>query len=270
MLYLHGGAYCFEITPFHWKLIAEMAERLRARVSVPIYPLAPEHDIHAIFASGMAAYRRVAEATRPENLVLMGDSAGGNMAVVLTMMAALEKLPRPSRMALISPGLDLRLENPDVFDVERLDPWLGIPGGLEAVRLYSAGLERSDWRISPVTGDLSVLHDQNGFLLANRSGIDLCLVVVNNDGGGIFSLLPHAEHDGFERLFGTPHGLDLGRLASLYNVDHELVERAGDVPVAVADSIAAGGLRMVEVRTERAVNAALHRRLLEAVAQALG
>jgi acetyl esterase/lipase len=157
ILYLHGGAYCFEITQFHWNLIAEMAERLGARVSVPIYPLAPEHDIHDIFAVGMAAYRHVAEATRSGDFVLMGDSAGGNMAVVLTMMAAQEGLPLASRMALISPGLDVTLENPEVFEVERLDPWLGIPGGLEAIRIYAADLDRADWRVSPIKGDLSVL-----------------------------------------------------------------------------------------------------------------
>ena len=157
ILYLHGGAYCFEITQYHWNLIAEMAERLSATVSVPIYPLAPEHDVNDIFAVGMAAYRRAVETAAPGRLVLMGDSAGGNMAVVLTMMAAREELPLPSKLALISPGLDMTLENPEVYEVERLDPWLGIPGGLEAIRLYAPGLDRSDWRISPIKGDLSVL-----------------------------------------------------------------------------------------------------------------
>ena len=87
----------------------------------------------------------------------MGDSAGGNMAVVLTMMAAEDALPSPSRHVLISPGLDVSLTNPEVLEAERYDPWLGIPGGLEAVRLYSAGFDRSDWHISPLYGDLSVL-----------------------------------------------------------------------------------------------------------------
>lgn len=157
VLYLHGGAYCFEMTRFHWSLVAEMAERLGARVSVPIYPLAPEHDVHAIIANGMAAYRHAVEAAGSGRLVLMGDSAGGNMAVVLTMTAAIEGLPLPSRLALISPGLDMTLQNPEVYEVERRDPWLGIAGGLEAIRLYAAGLERTDWRISPINGDLAVL-----------------------------------------------------------------------------------------------------------------
>ncbi|MDG4895764.1 alpha/beta hydrolase [Mesorhizobium sp. WSM4976] len=157
MLYMHGGAYVFQITSYHWGLIAEMAERLGFGITVPIYPIAPEHDFHDMFGMVGDVYRRMLEDTEAEDIVFMGDSAGGNMAVVLTMMAAEEGLPSPSRHVLISPGLDVSLANPEVFEAERQDPWLGIPGGLEAVRLYSAGFERSDWHISPLYGDLSVL-----------------------------------------------------------------------------------------------------------------
>ena len=157
ILYMHGGAYVFEITSYHWGLIAEMAERLGFGITVPIYPIAPEHNFHDMFGMVGDVYRRMLEETDPEDIVFMGDSAGGNMAVVLTMMAAEQGLPLPSRHVLISPGLDVSLANPEVFEAERHDPWLGIPGGLEAVRLYSAGFDRDDWHISPLYGDLSVL-----------------------------------------------------------------------------------------------------------------
>lgn len=157
ILYLHGGAYVFEITPYHWGLIAEMADRLGFGITVPIYPIAPEHDFHAMFGMVGKVYRQMLDETEAEDIVFMGDSAGGNMAVVLTMMAAEEALPLPSRHVLISPGLDMSLANPEVFEAERNDPWLGISGGMEAVRLYSAGFARSDWHISPLYGDLSVL-----------------------------------------------------------------------------------------------------------------
>ncbi|SDA44724.1 alpha/beta hydrolase [Mesorhizobium qingshengii] len=157
ILYLHGGAYVFEITSYHWGLIAEMADRLGYGITVPIYPIAPEHDFHAMFGMVGDVYRQMLDETEAEDIIFMGDSAGGNMAVVLTMMAAEEALPLPSRHVLISPGLDMSLANPAVFEAERNDPWLGIPGGLEAIRLYSAGIDRSDWHISPVYGDLSVL-----------------------------------------------------------------------------------------------------------------
>ncbi|MCO5163311.1 MAG: alpha/beta hydrolase [Mesorhizobium sp.] len=157
ILYLHGGAYVFEITPFHWRLIGEMAERLKARITVPIYPIAPEHRFEDMFGMVAETYRALLDETPAEEIVFMGDSAGGNMAVVLTMMAAEDGLPLPARHVLISPGLDMTLENPDVAQAARLDPWLDIEGGLEAIRHYAPHLDRADWRISPIKGDLSVL-----------------------------------------------------------------------------------------------------------------
>lgn len=157
ILYMHGGAYLFEISKFHWHLIAELAERLGFGVTVPIYPLAPEHTFEAIFRPVEALHRSLLAEMPARDIVFMGDSAGANMAVVLTMMAAKDGLPSPGRHVLISPGLDMSLANPDVAAMEEADPWLGIPGGLEAIRQYAPGIERTDWRISPVYGDLSVL-----------------------------------------------------------------------------------------------------------------
>ena len=120
-----------------------------------------------------------------------------------------------------------------------------------------------------LAGDLSLLHDSNGFLLAERP--DLVVVVVNNDGGGIFSFLPQADFpETFETVFGTPHGIDTARLAALHDLGFRRVERAADLPAALAEALAAGGVTLLEVRTDRAANVALHRRLRAAVAAALG
>ncbi|MEU8147679.1 2-succinyl-5-enolpyruvyl-6-hydroxy-3-cyclohexene-1-carboxylic-acid synthase [Nonomuraea sp. NPDC048901] len=111
-------------------------------------------------------------------------------------------------------------------------------------------------------GDLSFLHDQNGLILGPREPRpDLCLVVVNNDGGGIFSLLPQAAvRDPFERVFGTPHGVDLGYVAASTGTPYQLVEDLSDLPKALRGE----GPRLVEVRTDREANAVVHARLREA------
>lgn len=155
LLYLHGGAYCFEMTPFHWNLVAELAERLDAHVTVPIYPLAPEHQFDEIYAMVRGAYQEVA--AEGHKFAIAGDSAGGNMAMVLTMMAAEEGWPMPDRLALISPSLDMTLTNPKTREAALNDPWLDIDGGRESVRIYAGGREFSDWRISPAYGDLACL-----------------------------------------------------------------------------------------------------------------
>lgn len=201
MLYMHGGAYLFEISRYHWHLIGEMAERVGAPVTVPIYPLAPEHTFPAVFRPVEALYRSMLKEIAAKDIVFMGDSAGANMAVVLTMMAARDGLPRPGRHVLISPGLDMSLSNPAVFEMEAADCWLGIPGGLEAIRLYAPGMERTDWRISPTFGDLSILPrtlvvsgsmdmlnpDTVLFVeKARKAGVDMKLIVAP----GMFHVFP--------------------------------------------------------------------------------
>jgi len=123
-------------------------------------------------------------------------------------------------------------------------------------------------RTVALAGDLSLLHDQNGLVLGKEEPRpDLTIVVVNNDGGGIFSLLPDVSgQHGFERLFGTPHGVDLTYLAKAVGCDHRLVERAAELPGALQGD----GLRLVEIHTDRAANARLHQRLQEAVSAAVG
>jgi 2-succinyl-5-enolpyruvyl-6-hydroxy-3-cyclohexene-1-carboxylate synthase len=121
-----------------------------------------------------------------------------------------------------------------------------------------------------LAGDLSMLHDQNGLLLAGSGNVDTVFVVVNNDGGGIFSFLPQADFPGdFERLFGTPHGMSFEGVAALYRCGYRRVEQAGGLTAAVGDAWSAGGVHLVEVSTERTANVALHRRIWRAVGEAL-
>jgi 2-succinyl-5-enolpyruvyl-6-hydroxy-3-cyclohexene-1-carboxylate synthase len=120
-------------------------------------------------------------------------------------------------------------------------------------------------------GDLCLLHDANGLLGAADRGVDATFVVLDNDGGGIFSFLPQAElPDHFELLFGTPHGVDLVALASMHGLPAQQVEKAGEVVPAVEAAIAAGGVRFVIVPTDRAENVRGHRDAWAAVAAALG
>ena len=125
-----------------------------------------------------------------------------------------------------------------------------------------------DAPVAALAGDLSLLHDANGLLLADRDVHDLVIVAVHNDGGGIFSFLPQAAFSAsFEAVFGTPHGRRIEHLAHLHGCGWHPLARADDLPDMVAGAFAAGGVHIVEVRTERTANAALHRQL-RAVAEA--
>ena len=116
-------------------------------------------------------------------------------------------------------------------------------------------------------GDLAFLHDAAGLAIGPAEPRpDVCLVVVNNDGGGIFETLEQAAFDGvFERLFGTPHGASVERLAAAFGVPYTLVEQPGELAKAVSGT----GLRIVEARTDRAANAALRGRMRAAAVRAV-
>jgi 2-succinyl-5-enolpyruvyl-6-hydroxy-3-cyclohexene-1-carboxylate synthase len=125
-----------------------------------------------------------------------------------------------------------------------------------------------------LVGDLCFLHDANALVAVTQRGLDIVFVVVDNDGGGIFSFLPQASTDAvpaeaFELLFGTPHGVDLAELAAVHGVPCTDSDRASDLAGAVHEAIAAGGVRMVRVRTDRGTNVVRHRIAWDAVAEAL-
>jgi 2-succinyl-5-enolpyruvyl-6-hydroxy-3-cyclohexene-1-carboxylate synthase len=121
-----------------------------------------------------------------------------------------------------------------------------------------------------VIGDLSFYHDSNGLLAAMRHRLNLTIVLLNNDGGGIFSFLPQAAHpEHFETLFGTPHGLDFRPLAEMYGARFTRVATWDAFRAAVRGGIAAGGLCVVEVPTKRDRNVTLHRELWPIVSAAL-
>ncbi len=164
LLYLHGGAFLFEITPHHWRLIEELARRLDAAVTVPIYPLAPEHTVLDVYAMMMPLYRELATDSTAPPLTIVGDSAGGAMAATLAMMAAKEGIPRAANQVLMSACFDMTGANPDARAMAKDDPWLDIPGAVEAARLYAGDLPIDDWRISPLYGDLSTLPPTLAFI----------------------------------------------------------------------------------------------------------
>ena len=123
-----------------------------------------------------------------------------------------------------------------------------------------------------VVGDLSFFHDMNGLLAAKLHAIDVTILVVNNDGGGIFSFLPQAaslDDATFEHLFGTPTGLDIGHVARLYDAGHSVPAEPRALAATLTRTLSAKGLHIVEYRTDRQANVEQHRACWRAVDAAL-
>jgi len=121
-----------------------------------------------------------------------------------------------------------------------------------------------------VLGDLSFYHDLNGLLAAKLHGLKLTIVVVNNDGGGIFSFLPQAAYpEHFETLFGTPHGLDFAQVVAMYGGRFQRVHDWHAFRSVLEHGLVSDGLTVVELPTDRATNVTLHRQVWQVVAHQL-
>jgi 2-succinyl-5-enolpyruvyl-6-hydroxy-3-cyclohexene-1-carboxylate synthase len=137
----------------------------------------------------------------------------------------------------------------------------GIDGFVSTVMGVALGRLDSDGPVIALCGDLSLLHDINGLMPGPDPRPDVTFVVINNEGGGIFSVLPQSkqvDRSVAERLWGTPHGMSIEKLARAYDVDHTLVRTTSDLASALSSH---GGVRIIEIRTDRAANATLHERL---------
>ena len=149
--------------------------------------------------------------------------------------------------------------------------------GVVSTALGSAAV--ADGPVALVVGDIAFLHDLNALVAAKLHGLSATIVLVNNDGGGIFSFLPQAQPgaavpgsglpEHYEELFGTPHGIDVGPIVTALGGEHRLVTGAADLDAAIRDSIGRPGVRVLELRTDRARNLELHRDLAAAVRRAL-
>lgn len=119
-----------------------------------------------------------------------------------------------------------------------------------------------------IIGDLSLFHDLNGLLAAKLNDINMTVIVINNNGGGIFSYLPQAsEKKHFELLFGTPADLDFSHAAKLYGADYERVTDLASLDESMTRARKAEGLFLIEAVTDRAKNVIAHRELWEKVSQ---
>ncbi len=149
----------------------------------------------------------------------------------------------------------------------------GIDGVVSSALGAAAGLAASgiDTLTSPlvlVIGDISFYHDMNGLLAAKMHKLNATIILLNNDGGGIFSFLAQADYpEYFEQLFGTPHGLDFEPAAKMYGAQFDSVEDWPAFRQACGAAFQTSGLKIIEVKTNREHNVWQHRQLWEAIEQ---
>jgi acetyl esterase/lipase len=153
-LYAHGGAWVHEISPFHWWLVARLAVNTGTEFTVPIYPLVPRGTAAEV-VPGVAdlAAELVAEAGA-SGVVLLGDSAGGTIALAAAMLLRDRGVPAPRDIVLIAPVIDLTFSDPLIYEIEPRDPWLNVPGPKSVAELWRGDLPIDHPLVSPVNAPL--------------------------------------------------------------------------------------------------------------------
>jgi 2-succinyl-5-enolpyruvyl-6-hydroxy-3-cyclohexene-1-carboxylate synthase len=198
----------------------------------------------------------------------IAETLGDGLSEPRAAAALVEMLP-PSAIVLVASSMPVR--DVETFAGVRDDaPRVLANRGANGIDgLVSTAYGVAATRLGPVVlllGDVALAHDVGGLLAGPRLGIPLTIVVLNNGGGGIFDFLPIASQtDAFEEHVATPTGLDIAKAAELYGARHELVATVDELQAGLESS---QGTTILEVRTDRAENVALHRRVWEAVAAA--
>lgn len=142
--------------------------------------------------------------------------------------------------------------------------------GIDGVVSTALGVAAAGQPTTLLLGDLSFFHDMNGLLAAKHYKLNLTILLINNNGGGIFSFLGQAnEPKHFEALFGTPVDIDLGQAVSMYDGSHIVAKSKSELQNALSESYKQQGLSVVEVQTERTANVDWHRRKWQAIEQEL-
>ncbi|CAN5265178.1 alpha/beta hydrolase fold domain-containing protein [soil metagenome] len=156
-LYLHGGAYVYQIARQHWTLVADLASSTGTTFVVPIFPLAPSDTAATIVPTVTAMATTLIDEVGAERFSLLGDSAGGGMALAVAMTLRDTGIPAPHATVLISPWLDISGTDPQLQVIQPRDPWLAVPGSHAAGALYRGDLAEDDAMVSPINGSLDGL-----------------------------------------------------------------------------------------------------------------
>lgn len=131
--------------------------------------------------------------------------------------------------------------------------------GIDGTVSTALGLSTNGKPTVMLTGDLSFFHDMNGLAIGKTHGMNLTIILHNNDGGGIFQYLPQKGTDDFDYLFNTPQGIDYSGLATMYGQDYVKVTTNAELEQAMQHYIGTEGIHLIEVPTSKEISRELHK-----------
>ncbi len=165
ILYFHGGAYMGEITENHWNFLNKIIEETNATIILPDYPLAPKNNYKDVFEMVEPLYEDILKST--QNLIVMGDSAGGGIALALAEKLGEEGKQQPNQLILLSPWLDVTMSNPEIEKIQEKDKKLN-KETLKVAGITYAGLDgMGSYLVNPINGPVENLKNVTIFTGTN-------------------------------------------------------------------------------------------------------
>ncbi|MGL4450374.1 MAG: alpha/beta hydrolase fold domain-containing protein [Sarcina sp.] len=155
IIYLHGGAYIEDMNKQHWIFIDKMVKKLGCEIILPMYVLAPFNNCEESFDKVYRFYEKYTLEYESENIVLMGDSAGGGLALALSQKVKIKGIKSPSDLILLSPWLDVSMKDEKMKEIESRDYILGIDSLKECGKLWAGNLSVENRKVSPIYGNFS-------------------------------------------------------------------------------------------------------------------
>jgi acetyl esterase/lipase len=157
VLYIHGGGYISNIIKQQWDLIEVLINKTNSTIIIPDYKLAPDATYKETYEFILNVYNQILKKTNAEDLIIMGDSAGGGFALGFVMTLRDNNQTQPSQIILLSPWLDISMQNPEIQEIDKYDKMLSIDGLQIAGKLFAGNLDIKDYRVSPIYGDFKNL-----------------------------------------------------------------------------------------------------------------
>lgn len=160
ILYFHGGAYIGEATKSHWKFLEKLSKDTNSTIIMPDYPLAPKYTYKDVMKMVEEIYKKTIAKYEPENIVMMGDSAGAGITLGLAQKLSMDNVKLPSKTILISPWLDTGMSNEKIDEVQKNDKDLSKWKLALAAFFYARDLTNEyEYFVNPINGNFSKLKN---------------------------------------------------------------------------------------------------------------
>jgi acetyl esterase/lipase len=164
IFYIHGGAYHIDFIPLHWQFIEKLVLETNALVIAPAYRLAPFATYKEAFDLIVPLYRSYCEAHPEKKIMMMGDSAGGGLALALTEHFKEEGIRMPDELVLFSPWIDISMDNEEVEEYLAKDPLIAPSSDVPFVERWRGDVDNHNPKVSPIYGDLKGIHNVTAFV----------------------------------------------------------------------------------------------------------